>query len=177
MIGMSKEEQSQTDARNRTNVRGLVKAIRFRFVDENVSAVARLLYQQSPYTCDVIVAALPHSGEAVHAEHSGQELFTVLPGKIHAPAENRTMEVGERDVGFFRFRGGTDVVPEDKVAAEIAWFYGDQVVPSMKDGPVEVNLFARFELAGWREFVDLCRNMEPGQTRSLVIEAVEDDGA
>lgn len=171
---MSREEQSQTQAKTRSEVSGLVKALRFRLVDENVSAVARLLYQQAPYTCDVVVAALPHSGEAFHAEHSGQELFTVLPGRIHAPAENRTLQVNERDVGFLRFRGGTDVVPDDKVASEIAWFYGDQAVPSMKDGPVPLNIFARFELDGWAEFVAACRTVEPAEARPLVIEPVED---
>lgn len=167
---MSQEEQSQKQGKNRSDVKGLIKTLRFRLTDENISVTAQLLHQQAPHTCDVIAAALPHYGEAIHGKYSGPEVLTFLPGKVHAPAENRTTRVKQRDIGFLRFKGGTDLVPDDKVMSEIAWFYGDEAIPSMQDGPIEVNVFARFDETGWEEFAEACRNMKPGQARPLVIE-------
>lgn len=170
---MSKNEQTDQDGLTRGNVEGLVQALRFRFPDDDVSATARLLDRQAPHTCDVVVAALPHAGEALHGEHSGPEVFTFLPASIHAPEENSTTQVKERDVGFLRFRGGTDFAQNDKIVSEIAWFYGDHAVPSMRDGPIAVNVFARFDLPGWAEFAAVCRRMKPGESRRLIIERVE----
>ena len=172
---MSQAEQSDNQSKPRSEVTGLVNALRFTFIEEGVSAVARLLYSEAPLTCDVVVAGLPYSGNAVHGEYSGPEVFTVLPGHIHAPKENETTRVLSRDVGFLRFLGGTDVVSNTQVASEIAWFYGDDAVPSMKDGPIALNIFARFEEEGWRTFVEVCRAIQPGHSRPLRIEAASTD--
>lgn len=171
LITMSQAEQTDKHSKSRSEVSGLVKALRFTFVEEQVSAIAHLLYDEAPLTCDVVVAGLPYHGDAVHGEYSGPEVFTVLPGRIHAPKENDTVNVADRDVGFLRFKGGTDVVATDKVASEIAWFYGDDAVPSMKDGPIALNIFARFAPEGWQQFVAVCRSIQPGHSRPLRIEA------
>ncbi len=171
---MSHEEQSRKPTRSRSDVGGLVTALRFYFPHENVSATARLLDRDAPHTCDVIVATLPHRGEAFHGEYSGEEVFTLLPGRVHAPAENSTTKVNERDIGFLRFRGGTDVVEGDEVVSEIAWFYGNDAVPSMKDGPIELNIFARFEREGWEAFAAVCRKLKPEQAHPIIIEAIEE---
>lgn len=171
---MSEEEQSLVKKGPAYGAEDLVRIIRFCFPEQKVSARARLLYEDAPHTCDVVVAALPHEGLACHGQYSGPELMTVLPGKVHAPKENHTTKVAKGDVGFLRFRGGTDFVPEDKVASEIAWFYGDGALPSMADGPVPVNIFARFEPDDWEAFARVCEGLRPGDSCPLRIETVED---
>ena len=170
---MSQIEQSDTDIKSRSKVHGLVHALRITFTEEQVSAIAHLRYDVAPATCDVIVAGLPYEGEAIHGEYSGPEIFTVLPRHIHVPKENTSADVKAGDVGFLRFWGGTDAVSSNEVASEIAWFYGDNAVPSMKDGPVAMNLFARFDSDGWQRFVDVCRSISPGRSRSIRIEAAD----
>ncbi|MDX1692885.1 MAG: DUF3830 family protein [Ketobacteraceae bacterium] len=169
---MSKKEQSRDIQHSRDSVDELVKALRFEFTDIGVSATADLLYEQAPVTCNVVVAGLPYTGDAIHGEYSGAEMFTVIPGHIHAPMENHTCSVSARDIGFLRFQGGTDAVEGDRVASEIAWFYGDYAMPSMRDGPIAMNIFARFDQHNWEKFAEACGSVKPGEGRPVRITAV-----
>lgn len=44
--------------------------------------------------------------------------------------------------------------------------------PRMPDGPVAVNVFARFD-EGWREFKEVCFRMRMGGAKPLRVEKVE----
>lgn len=168
---MSKKEQSHQVYHSEHAAAELVKGLRFIFPQDNVAAEARLLYQQAPITCNVIVAGLPYSGVAVHGTYSGPEVLTFIPGYIHAPQENQSTRVSSGDVGFLRFQGGTHLLPGNKVTSEIAWFYEAGACPSMEDGPIPLNIFARFEGSEWEQFAESCKSIPPGQSKPLKIVA------
>ena len=126
------------------------------FVDEGVSAVAELL-EQAPRTCAAVLAALPLTGEAHHAIYSGSEVAFVLDRDLGIGMENATAKVLPGDLAYTRFEGGERYgFPES--FSELCWFYDRDAVPSMPDGPVPVNIFARF-VDGFDAFAAVCRRM------------------
>ncbi len=131
------------------------RKIVLRFVDEEVSAEARLLWDESPQTCQAIWDLLPLKGYAHHAIYSGSEIALVLPQCIVPPLENGTVDVKPGDVGFTWFRKGSSY-GVDTDFAEICWFYDRDAKPSMAEGPVPVTLFAHFDS---RRFFSVCRRM------------------
>lgn len=128
--------------------------IRFEFPEEGVVALAELLVDAAPATCEAITAALPLEGTARHGIYSGSEALMFIPPEIRPPRENAACRVRPGDIGFYSFeeRGHGDPV------SEIAWFYAANARPSMADGAVAVNLFARFT-QGFEELADLCYRM------------------
>lgn len=141
------------------------RRIRFEFFEEEVVAAARLLEQHAPRTCGAIWEALPFEGPARHGIYSGSEVLLFIPPGVQPPRENAISRVWPGDIGYYSFEergesGGTHPV------AEIAWFYGRDARPSMPDGPVAVNLFARFE-DGFEDVVRLCHRMRLEGAKSL----------
>jgi hypothetical protein len=128
----------------------------FRFVDEGVSASARLLREQAPETCRAVVDALPAAGTARHGIYSGSEVYLILPELLHPPRENATTIVGPGDVAFLTVEKGSGY-GIDEAYSEICWFYGLDATPSMPEGPIAVNIFARLYDAD--AFFAVCRDM------------------
>ena len=127
----------------------------FRFVDEGVAAAARLL-EDAPETNRAVLEALPVSGLARHGIYSGSEVYLVLP-EVRTPArENATTAVEPGDVGFLTVEKGSSY-GFDEDFSEICWFYDLDATPSMPEGPIAVNVFARLEDAD--AFFDVCRRM------------------
>lgn len=127
----------------------------FRFPDEGVAASARLL-EEAPETCRAVVNALPVSGLARHGIYSGSEVYLVLPEVITLPREHATTLVGPGDVGFLTVEKGSGYGIEESYS-EICWFYDLDATPSMPEGPIAVNVFARLEDAD--AFFAVCRRM------------------
>lgn len=132
--------------------------LRLRFPERDVHADAVLIPDRAPLTCAAVMGSLPLEGEARHGIYSGPEALVFLPATIAAPAENATSEVEPGDVAFYRFRGGTELVEEDRECSEVAWFYAPGAVPSMRDGAVAVNVFARL-VGDWRAFAEISRQL------------------
>jgi hypothetical protein len=128
----------------------------FRFVDEDVTASARLLREQAPETCSAVWDALPASGLARHGIYSGSEVYLILPALISVPREHATTIVGAGDVGFLTVEKGSGYGIEESYS-EICWFYDLDAVPSMPEGPIAVNVFARLDDAD--AFFAVCRRM------------------
>jgi len=128
----------------------------FRFLDEDVAARAWLLRDQAPQTCAAVLAGLPASGLARHGIYSGSEVSLVLPVLIAPPREHATTIVGAGDVGFLTVEKGSGYGIEEDYS-EICWFYDLDATPSMPEGPVAVNVFARLHDAD--AFFSLCRRM------------------
>ena len=127
------------------------------FVEEGVVATAELLEDLAPKTCAGVVAALPVSGEAQHAVYSGSEIALILDRDLAIGQENATTAVIPGDVAFTRFEGGLYYgLPAS--FSELCWFYDRDAVPSMPDGPVPVNVFARI-VEGFDDFAAVCRRM------------------
>lgn len=113
------------------------------FVAERVSARAILLRDRAPRTCAAILERLPLTVLAHHGIYSGSEVAMVLPELIRADAENATSEVAKGDLAFTWMEKGSHYgVSAD--FSELCWFYDIDARPSMWDGPVPVNVFARF---------------------------------
>ena len=127
-----------------------------RFLDEGVAAAARLLWEQAPETCRAVLDALPAAGSARHGIYSGSEVYLVLPELLSPPRENATTIVAPGDVGFLTVEKGSGYGIEENYS-EICWFYDLDATPSMPEGPIAVNVFAR--LYDGDAFFAVCRRM------------------
>jgi len=131
-----------------------------------VRATALLLDDVAPVTCRAIRDALPFEGMARHGIYSGSEVLLFIPPEIDPPRENALSRVNPGDIGFYSFEERDPA--SGREYSEIAWFYGADARPSMADGPVAVNLFARFE-HGFAEVAKLCHRMRMEGAKPLRI--------
>jgi len=138
----------------------------FRFLDEDVAARARLLRDQAPGTCEAVLDALPATGLARHGIYSGSEVYLVLPVLLAPPREHATTVVGAGDVGFLTVEKGSGYGIEADYS-EICWYYDLDATPSMPDGPIAVNVFARLQDAD--VLFSLCRRMRLEGAKRLEI--------
>ena len=138
----------------------------FRFLDEDVAARAWLLRDRAPQTCAAVSAGLPASGLARHGIYSGSEVYLVLPVLLAPPREHATTIVGAGDVGFLTVEKGSGYGIEEDYS-EICWFYDLDATPSMPEGPIAVNVFARLHDAD--AFFSLCRRMRLEGAKSVEI--------
>jgi hypothetical protein len=112
------------------------------FPEENLTAVAEILWDKAPRTCAGLVEAGPFSGKAHHGIYSGSECVLLLDRVLRLPPENATSKVKPGDVGFTWMAAGSGYgVRQD--FAEICWFYDIDAEPRMWEGPVAVSIFAR----------------------------------
>ena len=138
----------------------------FRFLDEDVAARAWLLRDQAPQTCAAVLDELPAFGLARHGIYSGSEVYLVLPVLLAPPLEHATTIVGAGDVGFLTVEKGSGYGIEEDYS-EICWFYDLDATPSMPEGPIAVNVFARLRDAD--AFFSLCRRMRLEGAKRLEI--------
>ncbi len=138
----------------------------FRFLDEGVAASARLLREWAPETCRAVLDALPADGLARHGIYSGSEVYLVLPVLLEPPREHATTIVGPGDVGFLTVEKGSGYGIEEGYS-EVCWFYDLDATPSMPEGPIAVNVFARLYDAD--AFFAVCRRMRLDGAKRLEI--------
>ena len=141
-----------------------------RFLDEGVAASARLLPEQAPDTCRAVVDALPAAGSARHGIYSGSEVYLVLAELLAPPREHATTIVGPGDVGFLTVEKGSGYGIEEAYS-EVCWFYDLDATPSMPEGPIAVNVFARLYEA--EAFFAVCRRMRLEGAKRLEIARAE----
>jgi hypothetical protein len=128
----------------------------FRFPDEGVTASARLLREHAPETCSAVSSVLPAAGTARHGIYSGSEVYLMLSELLRPPQEHATTIVGPGDVGFLTVEKGSGYGIEESYS-EVCWFYDLDATPSMPEGPIAVNVFARLYDAD--AFFAVCRRM------------------
>jgi hypothetical protein len=132
--------------------------VKFKFVNESVTAIAELFDEQAPKSIAAVIAALPQKNEAHHATYSGSEVAFILDRDLGIGMENATSKVIPGDLGYTRFEGGIMWgFPES--FSELCWFYDRDAVPSMPDGPVPVNIIGTF-VEGFAEFAAVCKRMK-----------------
>ena len=122
----------------------MAKYIELRFVDLDIAARARLLEEEMPRTCREIVKHLPLEATATHARYSGSEVAMLISTDIKIGREKATTVVEKGDVVYIWLNRDDHYGLDDDVA-EIAWFYDKDARPSMAEGPVRCNIFARIE--------------------------------
>jgi hypothetical protein len=110
--------------------------------------------------------ALPAVGLARHGIYSGSEVYLVLPALLALPREHATTIVGPGDVGFLTVEKGSGYGIEEDYS-EVCWFYDHDATPSMPEGPIAVNVFARLYDAD--TFFAVCRRMRLEGAKRLEI--------
>jgi hypothetical protein len=122
----------------------VAKTIVLRVLEENVAAVADLLEDDAPQTCDLIWARLPVESRLVHGMYSGPELFIILESFPAVTPENQVSRALPGDVGYWHSAGGL-YASQPQELAELVFVYDRGAEIKGADGqPSWVNLFARF---------------------------------
>lgn len=122
----------------------MTKYIELRFIEQNIVARARLLEENMPRTCSELLKHLPLDSYATHARYSGSEVAMLLSTEIKVGREKATCAVQTGDVAYVWLNQDDHYGLDDDVS-EICWFYDRDSKPSMAEGPVLVNIFARIE--------------------------------
>jgi CheY-like chemotaxis protein len=145
--------------------------IRLTFPKEEVAATATMLWVDAPATCTAIADLLPVAGAVHHAVYSGSEVVLLLPELLRLAPEHATAAVSRGDVAYTWFAGGSSY-GVDRDFSEICWFYDIDARPSMWEGPVPVNVFARIdEPAG--DFYAICRRIRREGIKPFSIESAD----
>ena len=122
----------------------MARFIEIQFVEQNISARARLLEEEMPRTCGELVKQMPLEGTATHARYSGSEVAVLLPTHIKVGREKATCAVLPGDVAYVWLNRDDHYGLDDDVS-EICWFYDRDGQPRMWEGPLRVNIFAHIE--------------------------------
>jgi Protein of unknown function (DUF3830) len=149
----------------------LKRLIEFAVENEGLVARAELMDDQAPCTCQIVWDMLPVTGFFHHACYSGSELAMVLPNYIERDFENATTTFLPWEIGFASLKH-RDYFDVEQDFSEICFFYDRNRGPRMLDGPVKVNLFARF-VSGQEELFSLCRRMRKEGQKQFTIRRVE----
>jgi Protein of unknown function (DUF3830) len=153
-----------------------MRKLRIELPDDDVCVEACLLDAEAPRTCAAIWACLPIDGEIIHGQWSGPEVVLLLdPRALQLGPENLVHRgILPGDVAFWFGRGG-DYVGQPEDISEVAFFYGRGAVPSMLQGPVPVNLFARID-GPLSAFAAVCaRTRFDGRKRIVLSRGEADD--
>jgi hypothetical protein len=129
----------------------MAKFLKFSFKDQNITARARLLEDNMPRTCQAIINSLPLESMATHARYSGSEVAMLISTDIKIEREKATCSVETGDVAYVWLNRDDHYGLDDDVS-EICWFYDKDSTPTMAEGPVLVNIFARFEGQDLKKF-------------------------
>ena len=122
----------------------MARYIELKFIDENITARARLLEDEMPRTCGELLKHLPMESIATHARYSGSEVAMLLSTEIKIGKEKSTNVVEKGDVVYIWLNKDDHYGLDDDVS-EIAWFYDKDCKPAMAEGPVWANIFAKIE--------------------------------
>ena len=120
------------------------KYIELEFVDQKIKARARLLEEEMPRTSNELVKHLPLENIVTHARYSGSEVAMLLSTEIKIGREKATCAVQTGDIAYIWLNQDDHYGLDDDIS-EICWFYDKDSTPTMAEGPVRVNVFARIE--------------------------------
>ena len=142
----------------------------FRYVEEDITAIADLLEERAPETCRMVWEHLPLEGRTIHGMFSGPELFIRTDHLPPVPAENQIHRALPGDVGFWYQEGGR-VHSGPQTASEIVFIYNRGAAIMGPDGlPTWVSLFAQFRAPGAEAFWEIARTNRYEGPRLLRIE-------
>ncbi len=149
----------------------MTKYIELEFVDQKIKIRARLLEEEMPRTCNELIKHLPLESIATHARYSGSEVAMLLSTDIKIEREKATSAVQTGDIAYVWLNRDDHYGLDDDVS-EICWFYDKDSTPTMAEGPVRVNVFARIE-GDAREFYKASANTRITGVKNVRISLVE----
>lgn len=136
------------------------RRIRLTFVDSGETALADLLPNEAPGTCEMIWLRLPLEMKAIHGMYSGAEVFAMLDDPPRSVAENLVQLPLPGELLYF-YDDGHGGVGSRKPGGEICVVYGRGVVLRAHEGvPTHATLFARIPgdwKHDWAPFAEACR--------------------
>jgi hypothetical protein len=155
--------------------RVLSRKIRISFPDDGISAVADLLEEDCPNTCEAIWRLLPLRVQAIHDIWSGHQVLAHLDQTFVLPPENALtyLPVPGDIFYYYRPRNYFRGSPYGRYeSAEIGIVYDRDTRPQGPRGPEAVNLFAN--ISSSREgFARACEDMIYRGQKTLLIEKME----
>lgn len=158
------------DAAQRTH-----RQIRLSFPGDRVSAVADLLDDDCPNTCDALWNLLPLRVSAVHDIWSGHQVLAFLDSRSIIDPENVLTYLPVPGDLFYYYRPSHYVsgAPYGRTeSAELGIVYDRDTRPQGPRGPEAVNLFGNIS-SGLDAFAKACEDMIQRGAKDLLIERVE----
>lgn len=158
----------------------MTRKIKLTFTENGVSAIAKLLENETPKTCEAIWKALgkPIKNKACHAMFAGPEAFVELPPENRVfngagiPPENAIIFPVPGDIAFgYKPPYMRPDMPEELY--EIAIFYGRGCRLFTSSGWFPMNNFARIT-KGFDEFAKMCTKLRKEGLKEMVISRVEE---
>jgi Protein of unknown function (DUF3830) len=120
----------------------------------------RLLWEEAPETCRVLVDRMPERGECVHAAYSGTVVGILFDPTVDPPLENATSIVLPGDLLFTHYQALSRHGHPDPLS-EIYWPYDRYARPTIPGQfvPTVASVFASFDGTPeeWKEFADRSR--------------------
>jgi hypothetical protein len=148
----------------------MARSIVLRIPERDVGAVADLLDDEAPRTCELIWDRLPVEGRLVHGMYSGPELFIVLPGSPGVVAEHQVQRALPGDVGYWHNPAGLHASAPEEVA-ELVFVYDRGASIKGSDGSDSwINLFARIRTDEAGEFLAACKRSRTDGPWTLRVE-------
>jgi len=151
----------------------MAKYIDLKFVEDNVAVRARLLEDDMPRTCGELIKHIPIESIGTHARYSGSEVAMLLSTDIKIGREKATSSVETGDIAYVWLNQDDHYGLDDDVS-EICWFYDKDSTPTMAEGPVRVNIFAKIE-GDATEFYKASANTRITGVKNVRISLVEED--
>lgn len=151
------------------------RKIRISFPDDGIFAVADLLEEDCPNTCEAIWRLLPLRVQAIHDIWSGHQVLAHLDNTFVLPPENALtyLPVPGDIFYYYRPRNYFRGSPYGRYeSAEIGIVYERDTRPQGPRGPEAVNLFANIS-SSRESFAKACEEMIYRGQKSLLIEKME----
>ena len=158
-----------------TESRRAPRRIRLSFPSDGVSAIADLLDDDCPNTCDALWKMLPLRLKAVHDIWSGHEVIAHLDPKTMIDPENVLTYIPMPGDLFYYYRPAHyfQGAPYGRTeAAELGIVYDRDTRPQGPRGAEAVNLFGSVS-TGLPGFAKACEDMIYRGQKELLIERVE----
>jgi hypothetical protein len=147
------------------------KTLTFHIVELETTAVADLLEDRAPRTCELIWERLPLEGRLVHGMYSGPELFIVLDGFPGVGPENQVSRPLPGDVGYFHQDPGLYASSPHEVAELVYVYDRGAAIKGAEGHDSWVNLFATLRPAGAEPFLAASKRARREGPFTLRIEA------
>lgn len=154
----------------------MARKIRISFPEGGVSAVADLLDDDCPNTCQALWDRLPLRVRAIHDIWSGHEVLAHLDNSVKLLPENVLIYIPVPGDIFYYYRPANYFRGEPygrSESAELGIVYDRDTRPQGPRGPEAVNLFANIPQGReLEEFSRVCEDMIYHGERDLMIERV-----